>query len=665
MKRAPETPAMVRPEPRARHVPPRAAALSLGALAVPILGSVFFPARLADYEALLWLTALIPAFLFAYHRGWSGATTALALGMAVLSTTEAITSARGQTVPELLPGVVVVYVIIALAVGWLAEIFLRDRDEIEDLAFTDALTSLPNRRHAEVFLENEFAAAERGRLLSVALFDLDNFKGYNDAYGHEAGDEALKAFAEVMVRTTRRMNLSARLGGEEFVAVLAGSDLHGATVFANRVRQELLARNLGAGPLSVSAGVATYDPSFQGPKELLAAADRALYEAKRDGRNRVKAVGTAGDATDAGTWKSPDGTEANVVRLEAHTPTQMGEGRSVLVVEGNESVRSLLASYLETVGFRVSEAEDGASGIALLADEYDVVITDLRLAEVSGEEIIRAVKSRHPLTQVLILTALQDAHIAADALQAGADRYLFKPFGMPELRAHLQEALAHRGRLIEQAARHLELTAEGEERAKAARETILNGARALVRAVEVRDPYTAGASERVARYAEIMADRIDPDALRLPREALRLGCELHDVGKIGIPDGILNKAGPLDSEELAEMRRHPEIGRSILDPIIQDDTVLAITSWHHEKWDGTGYPDGLRAHAIPLAARVVAVADALNAIARPRAWRSARSWDEALGILRESTGTAFDPEIVGAALASATELRDASRSSPT
>jgi len=656
MEQFPETAAMVSPEPRERQVPPRAAVLSLSALAVPVLGSVFFPTQLSDYEALLWLTALIPAFLFAYHRGWRGAATALALGMAALSTTEAITSALGQTVPELLPGVVVAYVTIAMGVGWLAEVFLRDRDEIEDLAFTDALTRLPNRRHAEVFLENEFAAAERGRLLSVVLFDLDHFKRYNDSYGHEAGDEALKAFAEVLVRTTRRMNLSARLGGEEFVAVLAGSDLRGATVFANRVRQELIALDLGSGPLTVSAGVATWDPSMTEARELLAAADRALYEAKRDGRDRVRAVGGA-DSTDAGSWEADEESGGGVVRLAPHVTSSFGEGRSVLVVEENESVRSLLASYLETVGFTVIEAEEGAQAIRSLAEEHDVVITDLRLSEISGQEIIRAVKSRHPLTQVLVLTALQDAHIAADALQAGADRYLFKPFGMPELRAHLLDALAHRDRLIAQGARHRELSEAGRQRAEEARETILNGARALVRAVEVRDPYTAGASERVARYAEVLADQIDPEGQLLPRDLLQLGCELHDVGKIGVPDGILNKTGPLDSEERAAMERHTAIGRSILEPIIDEDMVLAITSWHHERWDGSGYPDGLRAESIPLSARVVAVADALNALTRPRAWRTARSWEESMSILRDSSATAFDPDVVDAALARAEDLR--------
>ena len=119
----------------------------------------------------------------------------------------------GRAVPNLLLGVVVGYVAIALGIGWLAERLHRDRDEVEDMAFTDILTHLPNRRHATAFLQNEFAAAERGRLLSVVLFDLDGFKEFNYRHGHQAGDDALGAFADILTRLTRRMNLSARFGG--------------------------------------------------------------------------------------------------------------------------------------------------------------------------------------------------------------------------------------------------------------------------------------------------------------------------------------------------------------------------------------------------------------------------------------------------------------------
>jgi putative two-component system response regulator len=646
-----ESPDPVAPqEPRTSRVPARAAALSLAAFAVPVLGAFWFPEDLEDYEALLWLTALIPGFLLAYYRGWQGAATATAFGMAVLAVVAAVSQSMGRTIPDLLPVIVVIYLGLSIGVGWLAEILHRDRDEVEDLAFTDPLTHLPNRRHLEVFLANEFAAAQRGRLLSVVLFDLDHFKAYNDTYGHEAGDEALERFGEVLIRTTRRMNLSGRLGGEEFISILAGSDAHGATIFADRVRTALAALNLGAGPLTVSAGVAEYDETIRDPKMLIAAADKALYEAKRHGRNRVQTRFPEGG-------DDPALAEHVRAKEERASLPPIGEGRSALVVEEDAHTRDLLSNYLETSGFTVLRAPDGATAIRALAEEPAVMITDTHISDMSPQEIIRATKSRYPLTQILVLTALQEAFTAADALHAGADRYLVKPFGMPELRAHLIDALEDREKLRRQEERRRELSSEGAVREALARESVVAGAHALVRAVEVRDPFTAGAASRVADYAATLADQLDPGETLLPRDRLRLGCELHDIGKIGVPEGILNKQGPLDTAELAEMRRHPAIGRTLLEPMFDDPIILGIASWHHENWDGSGYPDALRAQSIPLAARVVAVADALNAITRPRAWRAARSWDDALDIVRQGSGTTFDPQVVEAALASADRLR--------
>jgi HD-GYP domain-containing protein (c-di-GMP phosphodiesterase class II) len=175
---------------------------------------------------------------------------------------------------------------------------------------------------------------------------------------------------------------------------------------------------------------------------------------------------------------------------------------------------------------------------------------------------------------------------------------------------------------------------------------VLKGARALVRAVEVRDPYTRGHSERVARFALVLADALKPEERRFDLDALKLACELHDVGKIGVPDAILNKEGRLGTDEFNQVRRHPRIGHRILEPLLDDDTVLSVVSWHHERWDGTGYPDGLAGESVPLAARVVSLADALDAMTSDRAYRRALSWEEAMAQARELAGRQFDPTLV-------------------
>jgi diguanylate cyclase (GGDEF)-like protein len=448
-----------------RPVPPRALVLSVSSLVVPVTGAFFFPVSLGPYVALLWLTALVPAFLLAYYRGWRGVATALAAGMATLSLTHAIVLSMGGELPDLLPGVAVGYLGISLGIGWLAETMHHDRNEVEDMAFTDILTRLPNRRHARLFLENEFAAAERGRLLSIVIFDLDHFKRYNDRFGHPAGDEALKAFADILAGSTRRMDLSGRFGGEEFISILAASDTEGALIFADRIRVVLLNTPLPTGAkLTVSAGVATYHPTMRSPDELLAAADSALYESKHQGRNRVRLFGHAlldsampsPDAADgllagldeneeapANYPRNPDeiGRTRPPLTLLPHQLTGFGKGRTVLVVEDDEQVQRLVSNYLAREEFDVRVAGDTSTGIGALGQEFDVVVTDLKLPGAGGNELIRAVKARWPRTQVLVITGLQDPAVAAGALTAGADRYLFKPFGMPELRRHLVDGL--------------------------------------------------------------------------------------------------------------------------------------------------------------------------------------------------------------------------------
>lgn len=275
------------------RVPPRALIISLAALAVPVAAVLFFPPSARDYEAMLWLLALVPAFLLAYYRGWRGVAVALAAGMAALAGTQATAQALGRGVHDwpLFAAVVTAYIGIALGLGWLADRMHRDRVEAEQLALTDPLTGLPNRRHARLFLEKEFAAAQRGRELAVVLFDIDRFKDYNDRNGHAAGDAVLRGFAEVLNYTTRRMNLSARYGGEEFISMLSGSDEDGTLVFIDRVRERLRKAQLPGGSVTVSAGLATYHPGMQTADDLVAAADQALYEAKQAGRDCVRVYG--------------------------------------------------------------------------------------------------------------------------------------------------------------------------------------------------------------------------------------------------------------------------------------------------------------------------------------------------------------------------------------
>ncbi len=285
-----------------RQVP--ASALVVSVLALAVAGAVNFiwPSALPDYFSLVWLLALVPPFLLAYHKGWEGAALALAAGMVLLVGVEVGGSLLADREIRwwVVGGVIVLLIFVSLGAGSMAERLHRRHDDALRLAYADPLTNLPNRRILDMFLFKEFAAAQRGGTLSVVIFDVDDFKAFNDREGHSAGDEALRTVARVLDHNTRAEDLSGRLAGDEFLTLLPDEGLQGAWTFARRVRRAAEGARFGRDHrVTVSVGVAGFDPTMAMPKELVDAADRALYAAKRRGGNRVVVNAELG-APDAG-----------------------------------------------------------------------------------------------------------------------------------------------------------------------------------------------------------------------------------------------------------------------------------------------------------------------------------------------------------------------------
>jgi diguanylate cyclase (GGDEF)-like protein len=273
-----------------RHIPLKALWFSFAALSIPVSAAVLFPAwASADIGLLVWLTALVPAFLLTYYRGWQGASLALAMGMAALALTQVAILLAGIQVGNwgLLSGIVIVYLATSLGIGWVTELLHVERRRAERLALMDPLTGMPNRRHSVVFVEAAFAAAKRGIPFTVVLFDVDKFKAFNDSRGHLAGDEALKKIAEVLIGSTRKMNLTARWGGEEFLSMLSDTPMEGGRIFAERVLSEIH-QAFPDGSVTLSAGVARYTDGMDTPTRLLTAADQAMYAAKAAGGDCVR-----------------------------------------------------------------------------------------------------------------------------------------------------------------------------------------------------------------------------------------------------------------------------------------------------------------------------------------------------------------------------------------
>jgi len=209
--------------------------------------------------------------------------------MAALALTQVALLLAGIEVGNwaLLSGIVVVYLATSLGIGWVTELLHVERRRAERLALMDSLTGMPNRRHSVVFVEAAFAAAKRGIPFTVVLFDVDKFKAFNDTRGHLAGDEALKKVAEVLIGSTRKMNLTARWGGEEFLSMLSDTPIEGGRIFAERVLSEIH-QVFPDGSVTLSAGVARYTDMMDTPTRLLAAADEAMYLAKASGGDCVR-----------------------------------------------------------------------------------------------------------------------------------------------------------------------------------------------------------------------------------------------------------------------------------------------------------------------------------------------------------------------------------------
>jgi response regulator RpfG family c-di-GMP phosphodiesterase len=277
-----------------------------------------------------------------------------------------------------------------------------------------------------------------------------------------------------------------------------------------------------------------------------------------------------------------------------------------------------------------------------------VVVTDLRMPGRGGVWLVKEIQKRWPETAIIVVTAGQDADAVTECLSAGAHHYFLKPIKLDEFQHALASTLrSYRLERDHQLyRRHLEHKVQ--RRTRQLRRTFLSAIDSLVRTLEARDPYTSGHSRRVRRYAMLLAERLGLP----PRQCghINLAAKLHDIGKVGLPESILNKQAALTDIERALVAEHPVIGERILTPIIRSPAVLAAIRGHHERFDGGGYPDGLRGTAIPLEARLIAIVDTFDAVTSCRAYREALPRAQALELIRAGMGTQFDPALVPAFL---------------
>jgi putative two-component system response regulator len=299
------------------------------------------------------------------------------------------------------------------------------------------------------------------------------------------------------------------------------------------------------------------------------------------------------------------------------------------VVDDSPLNRQFLQDELEDEGYQVSTAGDGEQALAIVADRApDLILLDVMMPKMDGYETCRRLKSdeRTILIPVVMVTALTAIEERIKGIEAGADDFLSKPYNQVELLTRVRSLLKLK--------RHTDELENAE--------TVLF---TLAMSVEAKDPYTNNHCDRLSRYSVALGGRLDlpPEQLK----ALHRGGILHDLGKVGVPDSILLKPGPLNEVERAVIREHPAIGERICAPLKSLRLVLPIIRRHHERWDGSGYPDGLAGDAIPLTARILQCVDIYDALRTARPYKPALSEEKTFSILREETARGWwDPNTV-------------------
>jgi putative two-component system response regulator len=319
-----------------------------------------------------------------------------------------------------------------------------------------------------------------------------------------------------------------------------------------------------------------------------------------------------------------------------------GMTNTILIVDDEPSNRETLISILEPEGYLLAVAENGYQAIEQAKTmQPDVILLDIMMPGMDGFEVCRTIRKEEQLAEVpiLFLTALDDRHSLLKGLASGADDFITKPFDRHELRARLKN--------ITRLNRYHKLLEERRQ-LQQAHQNLLDAYDATIvgwsRAMDLRDKETEGHTQRVTQLALELAEAY---GLRgEPLTHIRRGALLHDIGKLGIPDHILLKPSSLDESEWEFMRQHPQLAYDMLFPIAYLHPALDIPYCHHEKWDGTGYPRGLKGEDIPLPARLFAVVDVWDALTSDRPYRPAWSAEKALAYIREQSGKHFDPEIV-------------------
>jgi putative two-component system response regulator len=456
----------------------------------------------------------------------------------------------------------------------------------------DGLTGVYTHGIFQAYLAEECNRCNRyGEGFSLGFIDIDFFGRVNAQKGPLAGDQVLKKIAEIITECKRSVDIAARYSDDLFAVLWPKTGAQEAFHCAERMRSTV-EKHFQSFP-TVSIGIAGYPEDALCEDALIAAARQALTEAKLRGHNKT------------------------VVCPKNETPPS-NDSTQILIVDDDDRNLKILEALLRFRRYEVVKATNGEEALSAMRKiNFDMVLSDVMMPVMDGFELCRRIKQNSDtrLIPVIMLTALDDTPSKVKAIECGADDFMNKPPNQMELFARIKS-------LVNLKHVNSKMT------------SIRNVIFSLANTVEAKDGYTQGHIERVSNLSVTLGKRMGLTETEI--EALKLGGALHDIGKIAVPDQILNKPGPLSPEEWEIMKKHTDIGFKICLPLKDNlGMALSIVRHHHEKLDGTGYPDGLTGDQISMVARIMAVVDIYDALTTDRPYRKGMSQADAVKILDE------------------------------
>ena len=499
------------------------------------------------------------------------------------------------------------------------------------MLYHDALTGVYNRRYYEDFARSLAGSA------GVAVMDLDDFKVYNDTYGHHCGDLALETAVDVTRRSIRKSDALIRFGGDEFLLVLPHIT---AELFAEKLRSicsEIRAASVPGYPhLHITVSVGGVIKGEDEPlHDAVRRADLLMYRSK-DQKNRV-------------VMADPSLPEQPTV------PSESTEKPQILIVDDSEMNRAILSEILQG-DFRIQEAANGNQCLAMMhehAGDIALILLDLVMPEMDGFEVLRYMNRNHTIEDVpvIMISSEESDESVRRAYELGASDYVSRPF---DAKVVFQRVL----NTIKLYAKQRRLVSLVSDQIRSREKNVSMMVAILSQIVEFRNGESALHVQRIRTLTECILEwlSMNPGQYLITnqqQDIIPLASALHDIGKIGIPDHILNKPGRLTPEEFSIVKTHTTLGARMLNemkPYYPDqpllETACEIARWHHERWDGKGYPDGLAGDAIPLSAQVVSLADVYDALTSERCYKKAYSHETAVRMILNGECGVFNPRLM-------------------